>query len=232
MVVSKARISARGNTMTNKPAHYIPALRFHWLTPFYDSLLKWGMREELIKSRLIERAKIHAGQSVLDLGCGTGTLAIMMKRSVPAAQVTGLDGDEHVLAIAQRKAEQANVNIQLDHGLASELPYPDHFFDIVVSSFVIHHLTSEDKVRAFKAVRRVLRPGGWFHILDFGRPVNFVTGIQALFFKMFEQTADNFNGRIPLMLKEVGFDSIAEAERVTNIFSPIWFYEAHKQMEK
>jgi ubiquinone/menaquinone biosynthesis C-methylase UbiE len=217
--------------MENKHSHYIPALRFHWLTPFYDSLLKWAMREESIKSRLIERAKIQPGQRVLDLGCGTGTLAVMIKQSAPEAQVTGLDGDERVLTIARTKAEQASVNVQLDHGLAYQLPYPDRSFDVVVSSFVIHHLTSEDKVRAFKEVRRVLRPDAWFHILDFGRPVNFLSRMQALVFKMFEQTADNFNGRIPSMLKEAGFDSISEAERVTNIFGPIWFYEAHKQKE-
>jgi len=217
--------------MQNKHSHYIPALRFHWLTPFYDSLLKWGMREESIKSRLIERAKIQPGQRVLDLGCGTGTLAVMIKQSAPEAQVTGLDGDEQVLAIARTKAERAKVNIQLDHGLSYQLPYPDQSFDVVVSSFVIHHLTSEDKVRTFKEVRRVLRPDGWFHILDFGRPVNLLTRAQMLVFKMFEQTADNFNGRIPSMLKEAGFDSISETERVANIFGPIWLYEAHKQKE-
>jgi ubiquinone/menaquinone biosynthesis C-methylase UbiE len=217
--------------MEYKHSQYIPALRFHWLTPFYDSLFKWSMREESTKSRLIEHAHIQPGQRVLDLGCGTGTLAVMMKQSVPEAQVTGLDGDEQVLTIAKAKAERANVNIQLDHGLAYELPYLDHSFDVVVSSFVIHHLTSADKLQAFKEVRRVLRPDGWFHILDFGRPVNLLTGTQALAFKMFEQAADNFNGRIPSMLKEAGFDSVSEAERMTNIFGPIWFYEAHKQKE-
>jgi len=215
--------------MTNKPSAYIPALRFHWLTPLYDPLLKWGMREEAVKGRLIERANIQPGQRVLDLGCGTGTLAVMLKRSSPEAQVTGLDADEQVLAIARTKAERSNVQIKLDHGLAYELPYPDGSFDVVLSSFVIHHLNSSDKLRAFQEVRRVLRPGGWFHILDFGRPVDLLTRVQALVFKMFEQTADNFNGRIPSMLSGAGFDSVSEAERVTNIFGPVWFYEAHKQ---
>jgi len=218
--------------MKSRPSHYIPALRFHRLTPLYDSLVKWGMREDTIKSRLIARAHIQPGQRVLDLGCGTGTLAIMMKRSNPGAQITGLDADEQILAIAGTKAEQAGVNLRLDLGLAYELPYPDRSFDIVVSSFVIHHLTSAEKVHAFREVRRVLQPGGWFHILDFGRPVNLFTQTQALLFKMFEQTLDNFNGRIPAMLNEAGFDYVSEVERVANVFGPVWFYEAQNREEK
>jgi len=108
----------------------------------------------------------------------------MLKQSIPEAQITGLDADEQVLAIARTKAERANVQIQLDHGLAYELPYPDGSFDVVLSSFVIHHLTSSDKLRAFQEVRRVLRPDGWFHILDFGRPVDLLTRAQAFVFKM------------------------------------------------
>ena len=50
-----------------------------------------------------------------------------------------------------------------------------------------------------------------------------------LAFRVFEQNAANFNGRIPSMLQEGGFDSVSEAERVINIFGPIWFYEARKQ---
>jgi hypothetical protein len=69
-------------------------------------------------------------------------------------------------------------------------------------------------------------------MLDFGRPVDLLTRAQALVFRMFEQTADNFNGRLPAMLSEAGFDSVSETVRVTNIFGPVWFYEAHKQKEE
>ena len=82
-------------------SRYIPALSFKWLTPLYDPLLKWVMREESFKRRLIQQANIHPKMKVLDLGCGTGTLTLMLKRAHPEAEVTGLDGDPQVLDIAR-----------------------------------------------------------------------------------------------------------------------------------
>jgi len=127
--------------MTAKPDRYIPALRFHRLTPFYDPVLKWVMQEEVFKRRLIAQAAIRDGHQVLDLGCGTGTLTLLVKRLHPRAEVTGMDGDADVLTIAKAKAQQASLPITWDHGLANQLPYPDGRFDRVLSSLVLHHLT-------------------------------------------------------------------------------------------
>ncbi len=207
---------------------YIPALSFRWLTPLYDPLLKWGMREETFKRRLIERAGIQPGMKVLDLGCGTGTLTIMLKESAPLADITGVDGDPEVISIAQRKASEANVHVKWDQALAYKLPYPDNSYDMVVSSLVIHHLISQDKVHAFQEVHRVIRPAGAFHIVDFGRPFNFLTQAQVLVMKNLEEAADNFNGRILPMLNEAGFDSAAEVEHIATVFGPAWFYQAFK----
>jgi len=207
-------------------ARYIPALSFKWLTPLYDPLLKLVVREEIFRRRLIGQADIQADQSVLDIGCGTGTLTVMIKQSAPGARVTGLDGDPEVLAIARAKAERAGVEIAWDKGLANELPYENNSFDAVVSSFMIHHLTYADKLRTFQEVRRVLRPSGGFHIVDFGPPFNFLTRAQAALMRNFERTADNFAGRIPLMLTEAGFGSVQEAARGMTFFGPIVFYRA------
>ena len=76
-----------------KTEKYIPALSFSWLTPLYDLLMQLGMQERTFKRRLIEQADIHSGQRVLDLGCSTGTLTIMIKQHHPQVQVTGMDGD-------------------------------------------------------------------------------------------------------------------------------------------
>ena len=93
---------------------------------------------------------------VLDLGCGTGTLTIMIKQAHPEAEVVGLDGDPAVLEIARTKAMQAGVKISLDHGMAFHPPYQDNSFDRVLSSLVIHHLTTENKQRAMHEIYRIL----------------------------------------------------------------------------
>lgn len=126
------------NNIKQKQPRYIHALSFRWLTPLYDPLLKWGMREETFKRRLIERANIQPNQRVLDLGCGTGILTLMLKQSAPRAQITGVDGDLDILSIAKSKSEQAHVDIQWDHGLAYDLPYSEHSFDIVICEPTAH----------------------------------------------------------------------------------------------
>jgi len=207
---------------------YIPALRYRLLTPLYDPVLKFVMREETFKHRLVERVQLLPGQHVLDLGCGTGTLTVMLKRSAPAAHITGMDGDEKVLAIARAKARQAGVEILWDHGLATSLPYPDNSFDVVVSSLVVHHLVHADKPRAFQEVQRVLRPGGRFHLLDFGKPFNWITRTQAALMRHLEETADNFDDLLPSMLEQAAFEKVLADEHANNFFGPIWFYEAKK----
>ena len=79
---------------------YIPALSFGWLTPLYDPLLRWAMQEERFKRHLIRQANLQPGHQVLDVGCGTGTLTLLIQQTEPAALVAGLDGDPDILAIA------------------------------------------------------------------------------------------------------------------------------------
>ena len=209
-------------------SHYIPALRFKWLTPLYDPLLKWVMREEIFKRKLIQQANIQPKMKVLDLGCGTGTLTLMLKQTHPAAEVTGLDGDEEVLSIARSKAIQSGVDIQWEKGLAYDLPYPDNSFDVVVSSLVIHHLISEDKVRTFQEVCRVLRLGGEFHMVDFGPPRNLYEHALALFDRWLEEAEDNARGRLPGMMQSAGLQQIKETFHLTTIFGPLSLWRAVK----
>jgi len=210
----------------NNSSKYIPALRFDWLTPLYDPLLKWVMREETFKRKLIDQARIQPGMKVLDLGCGTGTLTLMLKRTIPNAIVTGLDGDPQVLAIAREKSR--GIDIQWDQGLASSLPYPDSAFDRIVTSLVIHHLTQDDKRRAFKEMYRVLKPDGELHVLDFGAPYSLLARFMTGYMRRLEEAADNFDGLIPPFIMEAGFGSVIEAEYFLTVFGPLSLWHAVK----
>lgn len=206
---------------------YISALSFKWLTPVYDPLLKWGMREQTFKRRLIQRANIQPSMNVLDVGCGTGTLTLMIKAAQPGANVTGLDGDPQILEIARRKpyADQ----IQWDQGLASSLPYPDSTFDRVVTSLVIHHLVTDDKQRAFKEIHRVLKPQGELYVLDFGTPDSLPTRFIARVMRGLEEAADNFDGLIPQFITEAGFRSVGEGGHFFTVFGPLYLWKAVKE---
>lgn len=207
--------------MNERKNRYIPALRFHWLTPLYDPALRWLMREAEIKRFLVEQMALRPDMHVLDLGCGTGTLTIMIKQLHPNVEVTGIDGDPAVLAIAAEKAAGAGVSVQWDSGLAHDLPYTAGRFDRIVSSLVMHHLNMPDKQRAFQEALRILRPGGELHILDFGRPHNLYTRLAAAIIRHFEETAEQLDGRLPEMIKNSGFTEVEEIHHFTTVFGPL-----------
>jgi len=99
-------------------------MRFDALTPLLDPLMRFCMREEDLKGSLVGLAGIQDGFSVLDPGCGTATLAIMVKERHPKAAVTGLDPDPGVLRLARAKFARFGVIVNVDQGSALRLPYP------------------------------------------------------------------------------------------------------------
>lgn len=206
--------------MSQHESKYIPALSFKVLTPLYDVFFKLTMREELFKRRLIEQAKIRSGQRVLDLGCGTGTLTIMVKKAHPDTEVVGLDGDPQVLEIARRKANEAGAPIKFDEGMAYKLPYPDNSFDRVLSSLVFHHLATQDKESTLAEIYRVLRPNGELHLVDFGEPQGFYAKSVSWLIRRFERVDDNIRGRIPEMFMQAKF-SVAKTSEFSTVFGTL-----------
>ncbi len=212
--------------MDSQQAKYIPALKLRWLTPLYDPLIQRFMREGTFKRRLIERAQIEPGQRVLDLGCGTGTLIVMLKTLDTEAEVTGVDGDIQVLNRARAKAERAASEIQWECGLAFALPYANQSFDCVLTSLMLHHLTSNNKRRTFREVRRVLRPGGKLHIADFGQPHSPLVKPVTQMLARLEEATDNLNGLLPVMLAESGFAQAEETGYIVTLLGSVSFYRA------
>jgi SAM-dependent methyltransferase len=208
---------------------FLPALAFDALTPLYDAVIALTMRERAFKRRLVEQARLAPGQRVLDLGCGTGTLALMLARAEPRAAVVGLDVDPRILGRARRKAARAGIAVDWTLGSAVAPPFPAASFDRVTSSLVLHHLTTPEKQRALAAIRRILRPGGELHVADFGRPDGAYARLAASLFRCFdgpERTAANLEGRLPALVGEAGFVDVAETERWTTPFGTLAFLRA------
>src|SRR5688572_24893406 len=116
----------------------------HWARA-YDALV-WVLtlgHERRFRQRLAELARLETGQSVLDVGCGTGALAIAARGFVGAGgAVTGVDPSPQMVARARRKAAKAGVDARFEVGTIEALPFPDAAFDTVLSSLMLHHLTS------------------------------------------------------------------------------------------
>lgn len=211
-----------------KKTHYIPAMHFHWLTPFYDDLVEKTLPDAKLKNDLIRQAAISPGETVLDVGCGTGILAMRVKRAHPDVNMAGLDIDEQILDIARRKAGEAGLEISFHQGTASCLPYPDRSFDRVLSSFVFHHLNSGDKQRAAAEAFRVLRPGGELHVLDFGKPHSIYGLLVSYLLRWTEELMDNVKDVLPVVFRSAGFVDVQERSRVTTLLGSVSLYQARR----
>lgn len=215
---------------TNQP-HYIPPLKYGWLTALYDPLLRSTVQEQTFKLRLIEQAGIQQSQNILDLGCGTATLTLLIKRLHPETQVVGLDADLKALGIARAKATQAKLEVGLDIGMSTRLPYPDRYFHRVLSSLFFHHLTLEDKRRTLGEMFRVLRPQGELHVADWGKAQNVLMRAAFLLVQVldgFETTSGNVKGELPEAFQNAGFEQVRETCSYMTVFGTLSLYQATK----
>lgn len=199
---------------------YIPALKYNWLTGIYDWFIRTFMPERKFKGALIENASIQNGYSVLDFGVGTATLSIMASQANPNAVYKGLDIDEKILGIARKKVDAANAPVQLVKYNGGKLPFEDQSFDRVISSLVIHHLTTEQKQEAFQEFKRILKPGGEAHIADWGKASNMFMRLLFHLVQLldgYKTTSDNAKGRLPEIMRSAGFNSV----NITNSFNTV-----------
>ena len=165
---------------------------------------------------------------MLDIGCGTGTMAAMIKKLHPAAEVVGIDPDPDALAVCKRKSNRAGLAIEFDRGFADHMPYADASFDRVFSSFMFHHLTADEKSATLREIRRVLKAGASLHLLDFIRAhaTQSKTSEHGLLVHRGGAVAERIEERMTAIMDEAGFVDAKEVSRGKIFFGPIAYYRA------
>lgn len=136
----------------------------------YDFLLRVITlgKEQSFREKVLRLARLQPGMAVLDVGCGTGTLAITAKRHVgPTGAVCAIDASPEMIARASKKARKASVEVVFRNAVAEALPFPDAQFDTVLSTVMLHHLPQKTRLKCANEIRRVLKPDGRVLAVDF-----------------------------------------------------------------
>lgn len=153
-----------GNAMQRTTGIVLHSPAFYDLTVW----LAFFGKERAFRDKLLQLARIASGESVLDVGCGTGTLAIATKGRVGSAgTVYGIDASPEMLARAEKKAKKVGVEVFFKSGLAEALPFTDAQFNVVLSTVMLHHLPRKARLQCANEIRRVLRPDGRVLAVDF-----------------------------------------------------------------
>jgi ubiquinone/menaquinone biosynthesis C-methylase UbiE len=139
----------------------------------YDSYMKKMTlgREHTLRQMTVRLARLQQGESVLEVGCGTGSLTIEAKRAVgPAGRVCGIDVIPGMIEASQRKAAAASEDITFQVGSMADIPFPGDSFDAVLCSFMIFHMSQETRRKGIGEAFRVLKPRGRLLVLDLTLP--------------------------------------------------------------
>lgn len=148
---------------------YLPAAGKHWLLPLYDPLLALLTGERRWRGQIIASLDLRAGDRVVDVGCGTGTLAVMAKQAEPGAEIVGVDPDPNALAIGARKASRKGVSVAFRRGFGDETAtiVGPAGATKAVSSLALHHMQRQMALQTIAAMRDALKPGGAIRVADF-----------------------------------------------------------------
>ncbi|MDZ4739271.1 MAG: class I SAM-dependent methyltransferase [Alphaproteobacteria bacterium] len=210
---------------------FVPALADHRLTPFYDATVSLMTCERTWRRAFVRQIAPEPRDVILDVGCGTGTLAIMLKQACPSASVYGTDPDPEVLSRAELKARDAGVLVHLSQGFAegtasvADANRPNK----VVSSLVLHQIPLEGKRETLASAFAALRSGGELHVADYGEqksPLMKFAFRQVQALDGVSNTQPNADGILPQLMCEAGFAQVQENTVIPTPTGSISLYSA------
>lgn len=177
----------------------------HWAR-WYDVSTRLMPFARPVREKLVELAAPAPGEQVLDVGCGTGTVAIELESRVGAGKVRGIDASPEMIEVATEKAAKAGADIDVQVALIEALPFADASFDLVTSSLMLHHLPGDLKRKGLAEVRRVLKPGGRFVVVDFAATSHSPLG--HLLSILGHGGGESTVSELTPLLKEAGFSDV------------------------
>lgn len=211
-----------------KVSPFIPAIKYSFLTPYYDQIIRLVVPEKRIRTYITSLVAAKDKINVLDVGVGTGTQLAYIHSMYPTHVLYGWDVDPHIIHIAKQKI---GIFTHITCSSPSTLPYPDNYFDIVVCTWVFHHLTDVQKLHLLQEIHRVLKPGGKFVFGDWGKPKTI--WLRMAFYLV--QLVDNFEtmrthkkGEIPSFIATSGFINRQEKAHFSTLMGSFYIITANK----
>jgi ubiquinone/menaquinone biosynthesis C-methylase UbiE len=208
---------------------YVPALGDRRLSPFYDATVSLMTCERTWRRAFIKQIAPAPRDVILDVGCGTGTLAVMLAQACPSASIHAVDPDPDILSRAELKARSAGVLVHFAKGYAQDTAATAVRPNKIVSSLVLHQVPLTGKRAAILSTFAALRSGGELHIADYGEqksPLMRLAFRQVQALDGFDNTQPNADGILPTLMLEAGYVDITTTRVIPTPTGAISLYKA------
>jgi ubiquinone/menaquinone biosynthesis C-methylase UbiE len=173
----------------------------------YDALT--FAEKSRLRQKQIDLAEIKEGETILEVGCGTGVMSILARlKTGNTGKVHGIDIAEKMIKQARKKAEKYGLDIDFKVASIDDLPFPDNNFDLLIASMMFHHLPVNIKEAGLKEIYRVLKSGGRLLLSDFGAPNIFVAPLMFLLLFWINSLRYHLLGKLPALIRKSGFADV------------------------